>query len=101
MGFLDKLRTHYDLQKVEQYTKRREAQSPFEFHDRDYYQTIYQQGVYLDPHSSSRRSSSSSSSSSLASLGLSVSRLVRKKRGLSLATEQIKTSESYSSRPSC
>ncbi|KAL0095546.1 hypothetical protein J3Q64DRAFT_1712298 [Phycomyces blakesleeanus] len=98
MGFLDKLRTHYDLQKVEQYTKRREAQSPFEFHDRDYYQSVYQEGVYLDPHSSSRRSSSSS----LSSIGWgTVSKLVKKRRGLSLATEQIKTSESYSSRPSC
>jgi hypothetical protein len=100
MGFLDKLRTQYDLHQVNRYTKRREAQSDFEFKNKDYYRATYRDGVYLTEQdtspSSSRRSSSSSRKSVVA--WSTVSDLIKKtthKKRRSLATEQNKTSESY------
>ncbi|CAO3620027.1 unnamed protein product [Mucor hiemalis] len=89
MGFLDKLKTQYDLHQVNRYTKRREAQSDFEFKDKDYYRATYRDGVYMD--SNSRRSSSTSSRKSSI---WTFSDIIKKKRR-SLATEQNKTSESY------
>jgi hypothetical protein len=93
MGFLDKLRTQYDLHQVTRYTKRREAQSDFEFKDKDYYRQAYQNGVYDSP-SISRRSSSSSARS-WSNTVFDVIKNSTKKKRRSLATELNKTSESY------
>lgn len=101
MGFLEKLRTQYDLHQVNRYTKRREAQSDFESKNKDYYRATYRDGVYMTEQdtaspSSSRRSSSSSQKSVVA--WSTVSDLIKKtthRKRRSLATEQNKTSESY------
>lgn len=99
MGFIDKLRTQYDLHQVNRYTKRREEQSDFEFKDKDFYRTNYRDGVYSSMENTSpsfsRRSSSSSRKSSVVSWSSTVSDLIKKKKRRSLATEQNKTSESY------
>jgi hypothetical protein len=92
MGFLDKLRTQYDLHQVNRYTKRREAQSDFEFKDKDYYRATYRDGVYTTD-DFSRRSSSSSRKSIVWTFSDII--LMKKKKRRSLATEQNKTSESY------
>jgi hypothetical protein len=99
MGFIDKLKTQYDLHQVNRYTKRREAQSDFEFKDKDYYRATYRDGVYSsvdNTPSFSRRSSSSSRKSVVA--WFAVPDLLKKttqRKRKSLATEQNKTSESY------
>lgn len=100
MGFLDKLRTQYDLHQVNRYTKRREEHSDFEFKDKGYYRATYRDGVYLAEQNTSPSSSCRSSSSSRKSVvsWSTVSELIRKtthKKRRSLATEQNKTSESY------
>lgn len=95
MGFLDKLRTQYDLHQVNRYTKRREAQSDFEFKDKDYYRQVYQNGVYEESPSFSRRSSSSSSVLSWSNTFVDVIKKTTKRKRRSLATELNKTSESY------
>ncbi|KAG2207353.1 hypothetical protein INT47_006827 [Mucor saturninus] len=90
MGFIDKLKTQYDLHQVNRYTKRREEQSDFDFKDKDYYRATYRDGVYSPTFS--RRSSSSSVVSTWSN---NLSDLIFKKKRKSLATEQNKTSESY------
>ncbi|KAI8639660.1 hypothetical protein BD408DRAFT_421086 [Parasitella parasitica] len=105
MGFIEKLKTQYDLHQVNRYTKRREAQSDFEFKDKDYYRATYRDGVYSCEDSMpsfSRRSSSSSRRS--VGAWFTVPELLRKttkKKRRSLATEQNKTSESYTLGLSC
>ncbi|KAI8584616.1 hypothetical protein K450DRAFT_217170 [Umbelopsis ramanniana AG] len=47
MGLIDKIRTQYDLLKVEKYTKRRRSETVFEERDRDFYREHYRDGVYL------------------------------------------------------
>ena len=47
MGFIDKIRTQYDLLKVEKYTKRRRSETVFEERDREFYRENYRDGVYL------------------------------------------------------
>jgi len=47
MGLIDKIRTQYDLLKVEKYTKRRRSETVFEERDRDFYRENYRDGVYL------------------------------------------------------
>lgn len=92
MGFIDKLRTQYDLHQVNRYTKRREEQSDFDFKDKDYYRATYRDGVYSPTFS---RRSSSSSSSVVTTWSNNVTDLFKKTKRRSLATEQNKTSESY------
>ncbi|KAI8332827.1 hypothetical protein BC941DRAFT_122774 [Chlamydoabsidia padenii] len=91
VGFIEKIKRRYDLRHVDQYTKRRMAQSQFESHDRDYYNSIYIDGDYLHDKSSSSLSSSVNRSDrwSLPSF------LRRGSQQQSLATQQLKTSESY------
>ncbi|KAI9494645.1 hypothetical protein BDB00DRAFT_871196 [Zychaea mexicana] len=51
MGFVEKLKTQFDLWKLEKYTKRRQVATPeFEQKDRDFYRHYYQDGVYLHQH---------------------------------------------------
>ncbi|RUS27499.1 hypothetical protein BC938DRAFT_483151 [Jimgerdemannia flammicorona] len=49
MGLLDKLKSQYEVWKIEKYTKRRSAMTPeFEQRDAEYYRTNYQNGVYVN-----------------------------------------------------
>ncbi|KAI9473958.1 MAG: hypothetical protein EXX96DRAFT_652682 [Benjaminiella poitrasii] len=110
MGFIDKLRTQYDLHQVNRYTKRREAHSDFEFKDKDYYRAHYRDGVYTSEDNSmitvnssnpayGRRLSSLTSRNkpitSILTEFLKKSVTMKKQKRHSLATEQNKTSESY------
>ncbi|KAL1930997.1 hypothetical protein VTP01DRAFT_10134, partial [Rhizomucor pusillus] len=48
MGLMGKLKTQFDLWKLEKYTKRRQVATPdFEQKDREFYRQYYQDGVYL------------------------------------------------------
>lgn len=101
MGLLDKIKTQYDLHQVNRYTKRREAQSDFEFKNKDYYRQTYRDGVYMtmdnmESPTFSRRSSSNSSNSNWSATVTSLfKRSSTSKKRRSLAQEQNKTSESY------
>ncbi|KAI7907860.1 uncharacterized protein BX663DRAFT_492251 [Cokeromyces recurvatus] len=112
MGFIDKLRTQYDLHQVNRYTKRRETQSDFEFKGKDYYQTHYRDGVYTTvnddsiietndsnlPYGRRRLSSHSNNNKSITwstTLSDLIKKSIKKQKRHSLATEQNKTSESY------
>ncbi|KAI9315182.1 hypothetical protein BX666DRAFT_1860936 [Dichotomocladium elegans] len=88
MGFMEKLKMQYDLRKINKYTKRRLSQSQFASHDRQYYDTVYRDGVYLEsaPDISPRRSSSTRWSALLKRNGSNSN---------SLAASQYKTSETY------
>lgn len=97
MGLIDKIKNSYDYYKVDKYTKRRVSQSQFESHDRQYYENTYRDGDYLSPdqvvHSPNRNSILSYKQSRW-----SFPDLLKKsnsKRTLSVATSQLKTSETY------
>ncbi|CDH57252.1 predicted protein [Lichtheimia corymbifera JMRC:FSU:9682] len=89
MGFIGKLKTQYDLRKINKYTKRRLSQSQFASHDREYYNSVYRDGVYLD--SDNHQGNKSRWSSTLTDL------LKRNPSvtSTSLAASQYKTSETY------
>ncbi|KAL1933327.1 hypothetical protein VTP01DRAFT_7417 [Rhizomucor pusillus] len=106
MGLLDKLRTQYELLQLKKFTTRRPEQSNFEFHDREYYEVVYRNGVYLDgksgPDSPTLASPQQASFSSTSSTSSRWSNILKKPRGTknrtknSLAASQSKTSETYS-----
>ncbi|OBZ88910.1 hypothetical protein A0J61_03032 [Choanephora cucurbitarum] len=90
MGLIDKLKTQYDLHQVNQYTKRREGQSGFEFKNKEHYKVTYKDGVYADIHMKS------SMTHSPKSILTDIIRKTTPKKRRSLAVELNKTSESYS-----
>ncbi|KAL4210817.1 hypothetical protein AB4K20DRAFT_1902560 [Rhizopus microsporus] len=83
MGFIEKLRTQYELHQVNKYTRRRETQSDFEFKNKDYYKANYQNGVYI------------SAPQKIYLWTATVCYLKKAKKRKSIALEQNKTSESY------
>ncbi|KAI7863643.1 hypothetical protein BDF14DRAFT_1733618 [Spinellus fusiger] len=48
MGLIGKVFHKLELHKIDQYTKRRLSQSHFKSHDKNYYKTAYQDGVYIE-----------------------------------------------------
>ena len=97
MGFIDKLKNSYDYYKVDKYTKRRVSQSQFESHDRQYYKQAYRDGDYLSPQefTPNPRHSTLSYKQSRWSLPDLLKKSNSSKKTLSVATSQLKTSETY------
>ncbi|KAL1930547.1 hypothetical protein VTP01DRAFT_10709 [Rhizomucor pusillus] len=87
MGLFEKLRSELDLHKVNKYTKRRVDQSHFASHDRQYYESAYKDGVYVDPMDQNEHVVSAVSSS----LRRSLTGMFKK----SGPPSQYKTSETY------
>ncbi|KAL0073794.1 hypothetical protein J3Q64DRAFT_1853937 [Phycomyces blakesleeanus] len=51
MGFIERIKAHVEMWKIEKYTKRRPVDTPdFEQKDRDFYDQYYKDGVYLHHH---------------------------------------------------
>lgn len=94
MGLIDKIKNSYDYHKVDKYTKRRVSQSQFESHDRRYYENAYQDGDYVNPQDLALDTSQPSRSSYKPS-GWSFHDLLKNKKALTVATSQLKTSETY------
>lgn len=96
MGLIDKLKSGYDHYKIDKYTKRRVSQSQFESHDRQYYENAYRDGDYLSPeeaiHTPNRNSFLLYKQSRW-----SLPDLLKKsnKKTLTVATSQLRTSETY------
>ncbi|KAI8365591.1 hypothetical protein BD560DRAFT_401992 [Blakeslea trispora] len=95
MGLIDKLKSQYDLYQVNQYTKRREGQSGFEFKNKDHYKATYKDGVYADIHKRSSHPTPSSHKPGVPSLFTDIIKKTTPKKRRSLAVELNKTSESY------
>lgn len=102
MGLIDKIKSNYDYYKVDKFTKRRSIYSQFESHDRQYYEQVYRDGVYLSPDSVSSRSSTSSPSHSRLhykgsrwSLPDMFKKSSHKKPFGNTTPNQLKTSEAY------
>ncbi|SAM05092.1 hypothetical protein [Absidia glauca] len=107
MGLMDTIKRRYELRQVGKYTKRRMSQSQFESKDRDYYNSIYVDGAYLHERDNSSSTNSDRSNNAMSfSSNSSVHRPERwslpsflrrdsHRQQQSLATQQIKTSESY------
>ncbi|GAB5585267.1 hypothetical protein Unana1_00167 [Umbelopsis nana] len=93
MGIIDKIRTQYDLLKVEKYTKRRRSETVFEERDKDFYRENYRDGVYLhrtppttDPFDTSARPTMVKRASTLSSIVMKAGRK---------NSQNIKSSETY------
>ncbi|ORZ21291.1 hypothetical protein BCR42DRAFT_407239 [Absidia repens] len=114
MGLVDTIKRRYDLRQVDKYTKRRMSQSQFESRDRDYYNSIYVDGAYLqdrgtgydtnsrtgDRGSGNKNGPDSSLPSSVCrperwTLSSFLRRSSQQHPQQSLAAQQTKTSESY------
>ncbi|KAI8344000.1 hypothetical protein BC941DRAFT_407505 [Chlamydoabsidia padenii] len=109
MGFMDTIKRRYELRQVDKYTKRRMFQSQFESKDKNYYNSIYMDGAYLHDRDNSGGNSSRSSNNGLSITSTSTSSVHRQERWSlpsflrrhsyrqehTLATQQNKTSESY------
>jgi hypothetical protein len=99
MGLIDKIKSSYDYYKVDKYTKRRVSQSQFESHDRHYYEHAYRDGDYLAPEDIASGSNYSQNPSHLTykQSRWSIPGLLKKssKKTLTVATGQLKTSETY------
>ncbi|KAI8086502.1 uncharacterized protein BX664DRAFT_158939 [Halteromyces radiatus] len=104
MGLVDTLKRRYDLRQVDKYTKRRMSQSQFESRDRDYYNSVYIDGYYLQEKDMNRHNSKDKQNHPFGLSSSSIHRLDRwslpsflrrPSQQQSLATQQTKTSESY------
>ncbi|KAI8085831.1 uncharacterized protein B0P05DRAFT_578230 [Gilbertella persicaria] len=102
MGLIDKIKNTYDYHKVDKYTKRRVSQSQFQSQDRRYYETAYRDGDYLDPQDmrTGRYDPNAPTSTHLSykQSRWSFTDLLTKnnsKKPMTVATSQIRTSESY------
>ncbi|KAG2214326.1 uncharacterized protein EV154DRAFT_489636 [Mucor mucedo] len=95
MGLIDKIKNSYDYYKVDKYTKRRVSQSQFESHDRRYYENAYRDGDYVNPQDLSTDTSSQHSRLSYKPSRWSFHDLMKSKKQLTVATSQLKTSETY------
>ena len=93
MGFIDKLRSQYEMRKVNKYTKRRLSQSQFASHDRTYYDNVYHDGAYLDK--GDKDDKARWSFADLLKRSQSISYNHGSKHNTSLAASQYKTSETY------
>ncbi|ORX42177.1 hypothetical protein DM01DRAFT_1341107 [Hesseltinella vesiculosa] len=88
MGWVTSLKRNYDLHQLNKYTKRRSTQSPFEGRSKAYYDQVYVDGHYKTDQLANAKERQRQSLSSI--LKFSPSRHTP-----SLATQQLKTSESY------
>lgn len=92
---MDKIKNSYDYYKVDKYTKRRVSQSQFESHDRRYYENAYRDGDYINPQDMALDTSSQHSRLSYKQSRWSFHDLLKNKKALTVATSQLKTSETY------
>lgn len=98
MGFIEKLKSNYDYRKVDKFTKRRLSQSQFQSHDRQYYEQVYRDGVYIDPEEAAATRTPSHNHLHYKNFRWSLNDLLKKphkKAPFNFATNQVKTSEAY------
>ncbi|KAI8067740.1 hypothetical protein BC940DRAFT_300356 [Gongronella butleri] len=91
MGWVAALKRQYDMRNLDKYTRRRSEQSSFESRTKDYYDSVYTDGHYKHDKSAAAKDRRRTTLTTRL-----FGAPARSRETQSLATQQLKTSESYS-----